>query len=196
MGFCSDEASPGAATRFRSPPNSVSTAAKGMPCAASAVRPPTLSARPKRPCYGSGSKRSTCCTCIGRRRTSPSRRRSERRRRWSPTARSATVGTDDMRSVNDRFTGTNLDANQAIAATVSQPAAERGVTPAQLALAWVYVQSARLGVPVVPIPGAKRMKWLEQNVSALDVILEADALTRLRPLGDMAHGNRVYSPAR
>ena len=51
-----------------------------------------------------------------------------------------------------------------------------GVAPAQVALAWVHGQAARLGVPVVPIPGTKRVKWLEQNVAALDVDLADDDL--------------------
>jgi aryl-alcohol dehydrogenase-like predicted oxidoreductase len=40
------------------------------------------------------------------------------------------------------------------------------VTPAQVALAWVHAQRERLGVPVVPIPGTKRVKWLDQNTAA------------------------------
>jgi Aldo/keto reductase family len=46
-----------------------------------------------------------------------------------------------------------------------------GVAPAQVALAWVYARASRLGVPIVPIPGTKRVKWLEQNVGALAVTL-------------------------
>ena len=44
-----------------------------------------------------------------------------------------------------------------------------GVTPAQVALAWVHGQGARLGVAIAPIPGTKRVRWLEQNVAALDL---------------------------
>ena len=47
----------------------------------------------------------------------------------------------------------------------------KGVAPAQVALAWVHGQGERLGIPVVPIPGTKRVKWLEQNVAALDITL-------------------------
>jgi aryl-alcohol dehydrogenase-like predicted oxidoreductase len=60
----------------------------------------------------------------------------------------------------------------------------------QLALAWVYAQAGRLGVPVVPIPGTKRVKWLEQNVAALDITLTADELAALDPLADQVAGAR------
>ena len=59
----------------------------------------------------------------------------------------------------------------------------KGVTPAQVALAWVHGQGERLGIPVVPIPGTKRVKWLEQNVAALDITLAAGELAVLEPLG-------------
>jgi hypothetical protein len=55
---------------------------------------------------------------------------------------------------------------------------------------WVSVQTDRLGVPVVPIPGTKRVKWLEQNVAALDVTLTADDLAVLDPLADHVVGSR------
>jgi aryl-alcohol dehydrogenase-like predicted oxidoreductase len=48
----------------------------------------------------------------------------------------------------------------------------------------------RLGVPVVPIPGTKRVKWLEQNVAALDITLAADELAQLDPLAAQAVGAR------
>jgi aryl-alcohol dehydrogenase-like predicted oxidoreductase len=66
----------------------------------------------------------------------------------------------------------------------------KGVPPAQVAIAWVYAQSDRLGVPIVPIPGTKRVKWLEQNVAALDVTLTAEELTVLQPLADRVAGAR------
>jgi aryl-alcohol dehydrogenase-like predicted oxidoreductase len=54
----------------------------------------------------------------------------------------------------------------------------------------VYAQAGRLGVPVVPIPGTKRVKWLEQNVAALDITLTADELAALDPLADEVAGAR------
>jgi aryl-alcohol dehydrogenase-like predicted oxidoreductase len=64
------------------------------------------------------------------------------------------------------------------------------VTPAQVALAWVYAQQERLGVALAPIPGTKRIKWLEQNVAALDVTLTADELALLDPLASQVVGAR------
>ena len=66
----------------------------------------------------------------------------------------------------------------------------KGVAPAQVALAWVYAQQERLGVPVAPIPGTKRVKWLEQNVAALDVTLSDSELAVLDPLGAQVAGAR------
>ena len=97
---------------------------------------------------------------------------------------------DDFRSRNPRFAGEAGAANLAIAEAVSKVAESLGVAPAQVALAWVYAQSDRLGVPIVPIPGTKRVKWLEQNVGALDVALTADDVALLDPLADQVVGNR------
>ena len=66
----------------------------------------------------------------------------------------------------------------------------KGVTPAQVALAWVHGQGERLGIPVVPIPGTKRVKWLEENVAAVDITLTPDELAVLDPLGDQVVGAR------
>ena len=66
----------------------------------------------------------------------------------------------------------------------------RGVAPAQIALAWVQGQGERLGVSVAPIPGTKRIKWLEQNVAALDIKLTTDELAVLDPLADQVVGGR------
>ena len=96
----------------------------------------------------------------------------------------------DFRSHNPRFTGSAREANQAIADAVRDVADAKGVTPAQVALAWVQGQGERLGVPVVPIPGTKRVKWLEQNVAALDITLTPEELAVLDPLGDQVVGAR------
>ncbi|GAB3179237.1 aryl-alcohol dehydrogenase-like predicted oxidoreductase [Micromonospora palomenae] len=74
---------------------------------------------------------------------------------------------DDYRRGTPRFQGDNLDHNLALVARVRKLAAEREVTPGQLALAWVLAQ----GPDVVPIPGTKRRRYLEENVAALDVRL-------------------------
>ena len=61
----------------------------------------------------------------------------------------------------------------------------RDAAPSQVALAWVHAQ----GEDVVPIPGTKRRRWLEQNVAALDLALTADELARLDAVGG-AQGDR------
>jgi aryl-alcohol dehydrogenase-like predicted oxidoreductase len=100
------------------------------------------------------------------------------------------LGEKDFRSANPRFSGQAASDNQAIADTVRAVAEAKGVAPAQVALAWVYAQQERLGVPVVPIPGTKRVKWLEQNIAALEVTLTEDELARLDPLGSQVSGAR------
>ena len=117
---------------------------------------------------------------------------------YSPLGRGFLTGTVDLttldakdfRGHNPRFTGDAGAANQAIADTVRRVAEAKGVAPAQVALAWVHGQAGRLGVPVAPIPGTKRVKWLEQNVAALDVALTPDELAVLDPLGDQVVGAR------
>ena len=69
-------------------------------------------------------------------------------------------------------------------------AADLGVTSAQVALAWVHHRQQVWGLPVVPIPGTKRVHWLEQNVAALDVRLPSEALDRLDGLAAQAVGDR------
>jgi len=100
------------------------------------------------------------------------------------------LGSKDFRANNPRFTGAAATTNQAIADTVREVAAAKGVAPAQIALAWVYAQQERLGVPLAPIPGTKRVKWLEQNIAALDITLTEDELAVLDPLGSQVSGAR------
>jgi aryl-alcohol dehydrogenase-like predicted oxidoreductase len=82
---------------------------------------------------------------------------------------------NDFRRHGPRFTGENLDSNLKLAAKVAEIAQEKGITPAQLALAWVLAQ----GEDLVPIPGTKRRKYLEENAGAVDVELTGDDLTRI-----------------
>ena len=96
----------------------------------------------------------------------------------------------DFRSRNPRFAGEAAQKNQAIVDAVRTVADAKGVPPAQIALAWVYAQEERLGVTLAPIPGTKRIKWLEQNVAALDVTLTGDELAVLDPLGAQVAGAR------
>jgi len=97
------------------------------------------------------------------------------------------LGDKDFRSRNPRFVD---NVNVAVADTVREVAVRLGVEPAQVALAWVSAQSERLGIPLVPIPGTKRVRWLEQNVAALDVVLDDRARTDLQPLGEQVVGAR------
>lgn len=102
----------------------------------------------------------------------------------------ATLEAKDFRARNPRFTGDAGQQNQAIADTVRAVADRLGVLPAQVALAWVSAQSERLGVPVVPIPGTRHASRLDENVAALDVVLDDDALAELQPLSDLVQGGR------
>ena len=81
----------------------------------------------------------------------------------------------DFRRSGPRFTGENLEANLGIAAKVKEIADEKGITPAQLAIAWVLAQ----GDDLVPIPGTKRRTYLEQNAAAVNVELSDDDLVRI-----------------
>jgi aryl-alcohol dehydrogenase-like predicted oxidoreductase len=101
-----------------------------------------------------------------------------------------TFGDKDFRANLPRFQGDARDANEAIAAKVAEVARRHDVTPAQVALAWVQGRAATLGVPVVPIPGTKRIAYLEQNVAALDLELTDTDLAELDPLGDQVVGAR------
>jgi aryl-alcohol dehydrogenase-like predicted oxidoreductase len=88
----------------------------------------------------------------------------------------------DFRKGHPRFSGANLERNRRLAERVREIAEEKGVTPAQLALAWVLSR----GDDVVPIPGTKRRTYLEQNASASDVELTEDDVERLDELGEAA----------
>ncbi|WP_406431465.1 aldo/keto reductase [Streptomyces sp. NBC_00631] len=93
---------------------------------------------------------------------------------------------NDWRRSGPRFTGDNLDANLRLAAKVKEIAAEKDVTPAQLALAWVLAQ----GDGIVPIPGTKRVSYLEQNAGAVDVELTKEDLARIEAEVPRAAGER------
>ena len=106
---------------------------------------------------------------------------------YSPLGRGFLTGTiastedlaeDDSRRAGrfPRFEGENFDRNQKLASEVKQVAEEKGCTPAQLALAWVLAQ----GEDIVPIPGTRRRRHLDDNIGALDVKLSADDLERIQ----------------
>ena len=82
---------------------------------------------------------------------------------------------DDYRRFHPRFTGENFERNIAMVHELEKLAADKGVSAAQLALAWVLAQ----GEDIVPIPGTKRRKWLDQNIAATELTLSPDELARL-----------------
>jgi aryl-alcohol dehydrogenase-like predicted oxidoreductase len=99
---------------------------------------------------------------------------------------------DDFRRHSPRFQGDNFARNLKLVAEVERMAGEKGCTPAQLALAWVLAQ----GADIVPIPGTKQRKRLEENVGALEVRLTSEELARIDrilPPGSAA-GERYAGP--
>ncbi len=116
---------------------------------------------------------------------------------YSPLGRGFLAGTfkspddfdaDDFRRNNPRFQGENFQKNLELVAQVKKLAAQSGHTASQLALAWLLAQ----GDDLVPIPGTKRRKYLEENIAAVDIELPSDQLRQLSevfPL-DAAAGER------
>jgi aryl-alcohol dehydrogenase-like predicted oxidoreductase len=98
---------------------------------------------------------------------------------------------DDTRRLHPRFQGENFARNLELVEKVKQLAAQQGVTASQLALAWVLAQ----GEDIVPIPGTKRRKYLEENAAAVDLSLAPELLEDLRNIfpPDAAAGDR-YAP--
>ena len=81
----------------------------------------------------------------------------------------------DFRRNDPRYQGENFDANVRAASAVRELAARKGATPAQIALAWLLHK----GQDIVPIPGTKRRKYLEENIGAVDVSLSAEEMAEL-----------------
>jgi aryl-alcohol dehydrogenase-like predicted oxidoreductase len=119
---------------------------------------------------------------------------------YSPLGRGFLTGTiqkssdmseDDWRHTNPRFQPDAINKNLELAEHVKRLAQRKGCTPAQLVLAWVLAQ----GDDVVPIPGTKRVKYLEENLGAINVSLTREELSeidRLFPVG-VAEGERYAS---
>jgi aryl-alcohol dehydrogenase-like predicted oxidoreductase len=96
----------------------------------------------------------------------------------------------DYRRHGPRFTGENLNANLQLAARVRELAQEREITPGQLALAWVL----RRGPNIVPIPGTKRVSYLEENIAAADVELSDEEVEQIADALPAAAGERYPEP--
>jgi aryl-alcohol dehydrogenase-like predicted oxidoreductase len=98
---------------------------------------------------------------------------------------------DDFRRSSPRFQGENFAKNLAVLGQVVAIAERKGVTPSQLALAWVLAQ----GTDIVPIPGTRRIANLQENAAAVDITLTGDdlaAIDQVAPVG-IAAGER-YAP--
>lgn len=85
------------------------------------------------------------------------------------------LAADDFRRDNPRFQGENFARNLELVTKVSELARQKGVTPSQLALAWVMAQ----GENIVPIPGTKRRRYLEENVAAAEITLSEQELAAI-----------------
>jgi len=98
------------------------------------------------------------------------------------------IPADDYRRNTPRFQGENFHKNLDLVERVAEIAREKRCTPSQLALAWVMAQSN----DIVPIPGTKRRKYLEQNIAAMDLELTKEDLARIDAVfpPDAAAGNR------
>jgi aryl-alcohol dehydrogenase-like predicted oxidoreductase len=98
------------------------------------------------------------------------------------------LAADDYRRIHPRFQGANFARNLAVVDQVRVLAAEKGATASQLALAWVLSR----GEDIIPIPGTKRRRYLEENVAALNLALSPDDLGRLEAVAPrgMVSGER------
>jgi aryl-alcohol dehydrogenase-like predicted oxidoreductase len=106
-------------------------------------------------------------------------------------AKAADLDDDDFRLTSPRFQGGNFDTNLALVEEVRALGAKKGCAAGQIAIAWLYFR----GQDIIPIPGTKRIKYLEENVGALDVELTQDDLDRLEqilPIGGAA-GDRYQA---
>jgi aryl-alcohol dehydrogenase-like predicted oxidoreductase len=102
------------------------------------------------------------------------------------TVNAQTLGESDFRRTNPRFAGENADRNAAIVEIVRGVATKHGVTPAQIALAWVLSR----GEDLVPIPGTTKAARVEENAGALAVRLDEDDLRRLDEIAGRVAGER------
>ncbi|MET8539658.1 aldo/keto reductase [Kitasatospora sp. NPDC004799] len=100
------------------------------------------------------------------------------------------LSADDFRRTHPRFTGDNAAANGELLAPLREIAAARGVTLAQVALAWVHQRAEVHGLAVVPIPGTRKRSRLAENTAAATLRLTAEELALLEPVADRVAGNR------
>jgi aryl-alcohol dehydrogenase-like predicted oxidoreductase len=110
------------------------------------------------------------------------------------TISASDLGENDFRHKIPRFDGEALDANQAVVAAVREVADDLGATPAQVALAWLFAQGKRLGLPVVPIPGTRKTHRIDENLGALSLQLGSVQLEVLDQAADAVVGSRSADP--
>jgi aryl-alcohol dehydrogenase-like predicted oxidoreductase len=121
---------------------------------------------------------------------------------YSPLGRGFLTGTykspedfepGDYRRISPRFQGVNFERNLELVNSVKQFAAEAGITPSQLALAWVLAQ----GDDIVPIPGTKRRKYLDENAASVSLQLASEVIEQLNEVfpPDAAAGQRYGQAA-
>ncbi|MGO4434039.1 aldo/keto reductase [Paenarthrobacter sp. RAF9] len=110
------------------------------------------------------------------------------------TISASDLGENDFRHRVPRFGGEALDANQAVVAAVREVASGLDATPAQVALAWLYTQGQRLGIPVVPIPGTRKAHRIDENLGALSLQLGAAHLELLDQAASAVVGSRSADP--
>jgi aryl-alcohol dehydrogenase-like predicted oxidoreductase len=101
------------------------------------------------------------------------------------------LAADDARQNFPRFSAANLDANARLVETIEAIATGMAITPAQLALAWLYARAAEAGVACVPIPGTRRRGRLEENLAAASLRPGAQAMRALEPLAAAVQGVAV-----
>lgn len=110
---------------------------------------------------------------------------------YSPLGRGLLTGTltgqfgpTDKRRGHPRFSGGMTAEHVEIVRLLTQVAERHSARPSQIALAWVIGQGARLGIPIVPIPGTKNPRWLVENLGALDVELDDHDIALLEPIAE------------
>ncbi|MBT2249383.1 aldo/keto reductase [Arthrobacter sp. BHU FT2] len=111
------------------------------------------------------------------------------------TVDTASLGSNDFRRRIPRFAPDAAAANQAVVDVVRGVADSLGATPAQVALAWLLARGARLGLPVVPIPGTRKRSRIDENLGALALELTPAHMDALGAASDAVVGSRSADPA-
>ncbi|GGK50146.1 aldo/keto reductase [Nocardia camponoti] len=100
------------------------------------------------------------------------------------------LASNDFRRHQPRFSGSNAEHNAALLAPIAAIAETRGISKAQVALAWVHARAEVHGLSVVPIPGTRKRSRLDENVAAASVVLSAEELALLEPIAEQVAGTR------